>query len=91
MPNELTFIQINLQRSSSATTTLMGFANQHKILVLLLQDFYYFNEAIWSIPSNWQAFISKNKTAAVVVTRKDVEVIETYKDDILLQNPAKSQ
>lgn len=77
----MSFIQINLQGSKSATSTLMGFANKNKILILLLQDFYHFNEEIWSIPKNWQAFTSKNKTAAIIVTRKDIEAIQTYKDD----------
>lgn len=59
----------------------MGFANKNKFLVLLLQDFYHFNDAIWTIPTNWQSFVSKHKTAAVIVTHKDVKVIETSKDD----------
>lgn len=60
----------------------MGYVNKNKIEVILLQDYYHPKNEIWAIPSNsWQRFTSINNTAAVVITRPDIEAIETYKDD----------
>lgn len=58
----------------------MGYANKGKILILLIQDYYHLNESIWTIPKDWLSFQSTNKTAVIIVTRKDIEIIETYKD-----------
>lgn len=58
----------------------MGYTNKEKILILLIQDYYHLNDAIWTIPKDWISFQSKNKTAAIIATRRDIEIIETYKD-----------
>lgn len=60
----------------------MGYANKHHIAILLLQDYYHQNEEIWAVPSkNWQTFTSINHTAAIVITRQDLQAIQTYTDE----------
>lgn len=78
---EIKFLQINLQTSKAATENMVGFANSNKIEVLLLQDYYNFNDKIWAIPDSWQSFTSTKMTAAVVVTRRDIEVIHAFSDE----------
>lgn len=60
---------------------MVGFANSNKIEILLLQDFYSLNGKVWALPNSWQAFTSKELTAAVVVTRRDIEAIHSYSDE----------
>lgn len=60
----------------------MGFANENKIEVLLLQDFYSQDGKVFAVPSSrWQVFVSKKLTAAVLVTRGDLQVVHSYSDD----------
>lgn len=59
----------------------MGYCNQEKIEILLLQDFYHTNNKIHAVPSSgWQVFMSNNLTAAIIVTRRDFQVVQSYKD-----------
>lgn len=59
----------------------MGFANEHQILILLIQDYYHTDEGLFAVPSShWKVYESSNQMAAVVVTRGDIEVVESYCD-----------
>lgn len=79
--DSLNFIQINLQHSRAATETVMGLANQHKIEVMLLQDFYHQNNKVHAVPSSgWQVFMSANLTAAIIVTNRDLQVVLSDRD-----------
>lgn len=60
----------------------MGYANANKISILLLQDYYHHNEEVWAVPSkNWQVFQSKNHTAAIIITRQDLQAVQSYTDE----------
>lgn len=59
----------------------MGYANKNQIKVILIQDYYHYEDKIWSIPTNWQSFTSIKQTAAIIVTRKDIKGIQTYNDE----------
>lgn len=81
MFDSLNFIQINLQHSRAATETVMGLVNQHKIEVMLLQDFYHQNNKVHAVPSSgWQVFTSANLTAAIIVTNRNLQVVLSYRD-----------
>lgn len=63
---------------------MVGFVNSNKTEILLLQDFYSLNGKVWALPDSWQAFTSKELTAAVVVTRRDIEAIHSYENSVFV-------
>lgn len=72
------FLQINRQKIGVA----LGYANEQKIKVLLIQEYYHPNDKAWGIPSTfWQVFTSTNQTAAIIITRPDVPAVTSYSED----------
>lgn len=60
----------------------MGYANAQQISILLIQDYYHPNDEVWAVPSKtWQTFTSTNQTAAIIITRQDLQAVQSYNDD----------
>lgn len=59
---------------------MIGYANEHQIHILLIQDYYKKNNRIWSTPSNWFSYQSTDNTAAIIITKKDLLPNLTYQD-----------
>lgn len=60
----------------------MGYANYNKIQIILLQHYYKKEEEVFAVPSkSWQVFQSKEQTAAIIVTRPDIQAVETHREE----------
>lgn len=60
---------------------LVGFVNHQRIAVALIQDFYLKDDRVWSVPTNWSVYKSKNNTAAILISRTDIISNQVHKGD----------
>jgi ribonuclease HI len=82
-------LQINLQRSKTATGHLTKFVEEKKIDVLLIQEPYYIDNKVSGFPMSFTVLQTYNNCipkAAIVITNKNIRYIEfiTYSSDIMV-------
>lgn len=85
--HKINCLQINLQRSKTATAQLLKFIEEKKIDVVLAQEPYYIINKVCGFPNSHTVLqTDKNSTpkAAIIITNKNIRYTEliTYSSDI---------
>lgn len=75
---EFKILQINLRNSRAATCEMVKYSITNSIDLILIQDPYIKNNVFQGIPMNWTSFLSKEKTAAIILTKNSYFGIQSF-------------
>ncbi|GBN93599.1 hypothetical protein AVEN_174390-1 [Araneus ventricosus] len=76
-------LQINLQKTISATDNLKTAIVEHKIDIIIAQEPYVYNGTIAGTPQSWAKWSSKNKKAVILAPQNISPVILTPKENAI--------
>lgn len=87
--SELKIIQINLNRSGVATSTLVQFAQEEKADVILFQEPYIYNGTLGLIkenakepvPLSWKVFLSVRRSSGIAILNQELLAILIYQSE----------